>query len=274
MKKILIVTILFGTCIQIQAQSFGKSLLQGVLNGVSEGIKRSSQQTQRRSSNSFSLENTHATPIQSGNSFSLANTSATVLPDPRKKINFSDGSEFYGTMTESHANGKLSYANGEFCDGGFDSSWEKDGKCYVRYPSGDWYYGYFEHGVENGEGSLYTDGEYYDLIFNMGEITKSVHVTKPKYDKQAEEAAYSAALYTHTMQMLQEQQQQYNVNTSTSSSSKNTSSNKSQYSTSDINRQADRTAKAYEMYKSDPNGTSSRYYRSNRDLLKTMQGKK
>lgn len=209
-------TILFSTCIQIHAQSFGKSLLRGVLNGVSEGIKQSSRQTQQRSSNSFSLENTHATPIQSGSSFSLANTSATVIKP--QTIQFDDGSKFQGFISNGHADGYISYANGVFCKGVFDSSWKKDGKCYVRYPNGDWYYGYFSHGKEHGNGSFYTDGNYYDMTYNMGEATSATRVSTPKYNYPKEQAEYQAALSNYQTQML-EQQQSYEVNSSSSSSS-------------------------------------------------------
>lgn len=219
MKKILLLAVLICAFHEVQAQSFGKAILQGVLNGVREGVKQSTQTPQRRNNNSFSLENTHGTPIQGASSFSLENTHAESI---MKEIKFNDGSRFYGAVVNGKpTSGQLSLSNGAFAQGGFDENFQLHGKCLFVAPDKSWYYGYFSHGKMHGEGSVCNSNGYFDVVCEDGVRVSSIAVSKPKYDK-AELDATAAAAANMQMEMLQQQQYESTTTTS-SSSSRNTS---------------------------------------------------
>ena len=196
-------------------------------------------------------------------SFSLQNTYAkNVFED----INPGGGRSFHGIRNDGGYYGTLTYADKRWCRGSFDSNWEKQGQCEVVYPDGSWYFGYFKNGVEHGEGSIYADGEYYDLVFDNGRIISATKVTKPKFDKEELDDARLRAV-----QESIRQQQEFEV--TTTSSSYSSSSSRRSINTSRIQRQADVTAKAYEEYKKHPNSSSHGAYLSNKKFLKAMQGR-
>jgi len=248
------------------AQGFWQGVLQGISNGLNNANTMLQQQRQQQSNNAASTYQQSKRALENS-SFSLQNTYAR---DPRKTINFNDGSVFNGVETDNGYSGTLRYADGSTCEGKFDFSWNKQGQCIIRYPGGNWYYGYFTDNREDGEGSIRDNGESYDVTFSNGTMISAVKVSKPKYDLDELDA-----LKAYYAQEAIRQQQEYEINTNSSSySTPSTSSNsRRKYSTSQINRQADVTTKAYQEYKKNPNSSSSQYYRSNQQRLNQMQGR-
>ena len=257
MKRFLTLAICVLLCssLQIKAQSF----LQGFLNGLTQGLNNIG--------NSSTSGYEQSKKALNSSSFSLQNTYAR---NPNKTINFNDGSVFKGIEIDNGYSGTMKYADGSTCEGRFDFSWNKQGQCIVRYPGGNWYYGYFTDNREDGEGSIHADGKSYDVTFNNGTMISAVEVSNPKYDLDELDA-----LKAYYAQEALRQQQEFEINTNSySNSSSSTSSNsRRQYSKSQINRQADVTTKAYQEYKKNPNSTSSQYYRSNQQRLNKMQGR-
>lgn len=279
MKRIIILlTVLGGMFLsspQIQAQSFVEGFFKGLADGANIVARQllqqqlQQQQQQRGNSNSFSYGNSSATNVMRDNSFSLANTSATTLKREIKE--FSDGSSFYGFLTSR--NGVMTYADGKRSHGQFDSNWNEQGLCYIEFPDGSTYYGFFEGGIENGEGSIYTDGEYHDVVFRAGEMVSAIKVKNPKFDKEEYDK-----IYENHVRDVWRQQQEFEINTNTNYSSGNSSSSRSRSADAErikkINRQADATAKSYEYMKKNPSATSHMKYQSDKKLLNTLQGKR
>ena len=153
-------------------------------------------------------------------SFSLANTYAVNI---KKTVNFTDGSVFSGSDVNGKRVGFMNYGSGKYCRGQFDENWRKTGLCIDDFGDGTWYYGHYSHGVEDGEGSIYADGEYHDVTFDMGVMTSAVQVSSPKYDKveyesSLQQAALQSANYINQMSY------EAGRATSTSSSSQSRSS--------------------------------------------------
>ena len=150
-------------------------------------------------------------------SFSLQNTYARNI---NENFVFQDGSKFHGIKTtDGGHSGTMTYEDGTSVEGQFNSSWHEQGRCFIKYPDGNWYWGHFNDGEEDGDGSIYCDGEYYDVVFSNGTITSAVLVNKPHYDRDEFDAAKAA----HSAEMIR-QMQEFEVNTNSSSYSSSSSS--------------------------------------------------
>ena len=176
------------------------------------------QQRQQRNSSSSSYGNSSATNVMRDNSFSLANSyvKSTKIPE-KETIKFTDGSRFYGFLADR--SGDMTYADGRCSHGQFDSNWNEEGKCFVEFPNGSTYYGFFKGGVKDGEGSIFIDGKYYDVVFKAGTMKSVRKVANPKFDKAKEDREYQEALANFNMEMMRLQQDYSSGNSSSSSMS-------------------------------------------------------
>ena len=104
----------------IQAQSFGRALLEGLARGVENAAqiqRQQLQQLQQQNSNNASSVYQQSKSALNNSSFSLQNTYATNV---NKTINFSDGRVFKGIIHDDSYIGDLYYADGTHCKGTFD----------------------------------------------------------------------------------------------------------------------------------------------------------
>ena len=124
----------------------------------------------------------------------------------------------------------MKYADGSTCEGRFDFSWNKQGQCIIRYPGGNWYYGYFTDNREDGEGSIHADGKSYDVTFNNGTMISAVEVSNPKYDLDELDA-----LKAYYAQEAIRQMNEFEINTNSSTYSNSSSRNSSSSSSSQCN---------------------------------------
>ena len=216
---------------------------------------------------SFSLQNSYVRRSTGYNDFSLENSGIVGDPSFGKLIRYNDGSWFKGATSNGRPSaGTFHRANGVEHKGSFDENGYPHGIVLTTWPDGDWYYGNYYHGKRHGEGSWYLSGTYYDVISNMGEEKVSEEVCSPKYNKADFDARVTRAINVRAENELR------SIG-SERSNNRNNNSKKIHHSISQINRQADATAKAYEAWKKNPNGTTLEHYRSSKRLLDAMQGK-
>lgn len=215
----------------------------------------------------FSLQNTYVRMPQGYNDFNKENTGVVGSSDFGKVIRFNDGSWFKGSTSNGRpCYGTLHETDGTKIIGHFDSNVRLTDVGMIEWPDGSWYYGNFKNGKRHGEGSQYNsgDGTYYDLVYDYESVESLVEVEEPKYNKQLYNQMLTAGMDAKSSAQLSERKNSYS-----SSSSKS----KRRFTTAEINRQADVTARAYEEFKKNPSSHSHGYYLSSKKLLDMMQGR-
>ena len=213
---------------------------------------------------SFSLRNTHVTMPQGYNDFSLKNSGVVGSTSFGQFVNLGGGNWFKGSTSNGRPSiGTLHFSNGIEHKGALDENLRPHGVVLTTWPDGTWYYGGYVNGMREGEGSMCVNGTCYDVVMSNNEIESSVEVDIPRFSKSSFDGVATAANNAYSN----------SSSSSTSGSRSSSSSSKRRYTTSEINRQADVTARAYEEYKKNPTSSSHMYYISNKNMLDMMQGR-
>ena len=209
----------------VQAQNFGQALLQGVARGLQNAAQMQQQQMRQQ----YQQQNANSVYQQSKNalnnsSFSLANTHAPSMTTGT--VRYTNGSVFTGKLMDGKPlSGVLEESDGtkHHCS---VSNGAINGWCFTEWTDGSWYYGIWKDGVKHGEGSYYDGGgEYYDMIYNNGNIVTKTYVITPKHSKD-EWLAVEQQKAQILIDALNEQNN-YSAPSSSSSTSRSSSSSTS-----------------------------------------------
>lgn len=224
---------------------------------------------------------------QYGSGFLINSTGINIQPNneivSKELIRESNGFSWYKVIT------RVGYAK---FDGAQDinGNWLIDQCANLEFIPVDGYIGYFRcrstagggtyrvysiKGQYGADGIVYLSGDqfYARNTYSSESYATTLHIDRDGRfynEKPSSEGTTGGYYYDDNDNDV------YSSNSSSRSSSSTRSSNNTsrKYSTSEINRQADRTARAYESHKNNPTSTSGSYYRMQQNTLKRMQKNK